>query len=127
MICQRGTVVFSETDASGHYYWAHAVRWAENAEHAVLRAAGAELVNYPRRSVTVTFDRPLWFGDEYTVHLATERLGTTSITWRWQITRDDEICATGNHTIVHIGKTGRPEPIPDDVRSALAAMERTPS
>ncbi|MBH0121927.1 hypothetical protein I0Q12_21390, partial [Rhodococcus sp. CX] len=40
----RGVVRFSETDASGRFHYTAALKWAENAEHELYRAAGVPIV-----------------------------------------------------------------------------------
>jgi acyl-CoA thioester hydrolase len=64
----------------------------------------------------------LRFEDEVEVVIRPERLGTTSITWAWQISRDGEACVDGRHTVVHVGADGRPAPLPDEVRDRLGAV-----
>ena len=80
------------------------------------------LVDYPRRRVEADFRAVLRFEDEVAVAIRPGRIGTTSITWDWQISRDTEICVDGSHTVVHVGSDGRPEPLPKEVRERLAAV-----
>jgi acyl-CoA thioester hydrolase len=64
----------------------------------------------------------LRFEDEVSVAIRPDRIGTTSITWAWEISRGDDVCVEGRHTVVHVGADGRPAPVPDDVRERLAAV-----
>jgi acyl-CoA thioester hydrolase len=77
--------------------------------------------DYPRRRVEAEYLAVLRFDDEVEVELAPERVGRTSITWAWTITRAGERCVTGRHTVVHVDAEGRPAPLPPRVRAALEA------
>jgi acyl-CoA thioester hydrolase len=76
--------------------------------------------NYPRRAVEAEYLAVLRFDDEFEVDLGVERVGTTSITYAWEIRRlDGEVCIRGRHTAVHVDADGRPAPLSPEVRSAL--------
>lgn len=115
----RGVVRFSETDASGRHHYTAPQKWAENAEHEVIRAAGGDVAAFPRRVVNATYELPLNAGDEYVVELGVGRLGTTSISYEWRVLLRGEVAVTGSHTTVHLGRDGRPAPLPPPVRSTL--------
>jgi acyl-CoA thioester hydrolase len=61
----------------------------------------------------------LRFEDEIDVELRPEHVGTTSISYAWEIRRGDEVCIRGRHTVVRVGANGRPAPLPPTVRRAL--------
>ena len=76
--------------------------------------------NYPRRAVEVEYLAVLRFEDEFEVELGIERVGTSSITYGWEIRRiDGEVCIRGRHTAVHVDADGRPAPLNEQIRSAL--------
>ena len=58
-------------------------------------------------------------GDKTSVRLWAERVGTTSITYRWEVTKDGERAIDGTHTVVRVGADGRPLALADDVRALL--------
>ena len=62
----------------------------------------------------------LRFEDEIEVELRPERVGRTSVTYAWEIRRDGQVCVRGRHTAVHVGGDGKPTPLPDRMREALA-------
>ena len=62
----------------------------------------------------------LRFEDEFELELAPERVGTSSVTYAWEIRRDGEVCIRGRHTVVHVDADGRPAPLRAETRSALA-------
>jgi acyl-CoA thioesterase FadM len=76
--------------------------------------------NYPRRAVEAEYLAVLRFDDEFEVELGVERVGTSSITYCWEIRRPNgEVCIRGRHTAVHVDPDGRPSPLSPQVRSAL--------
>ena len=118
---ERTRVAWVDTDAGGRIHFTAAFRWAELAEVGLRRKLG--LVegwgNYPRRRVEAEFLRVLVFEDEVEVRIRPERLGETSITWAFEITRDSETCVKGTLVVVHVDDEGRPAPLTVKERSAL--------
>lgn len=113
-------VEFVDTDAGGRIHHTAALRWAERAEHQLLRACGwPDLTSFPRRSLTVEFFAPLRFGDEVVLEIGATQLGRTSITYGWQATREQQVCLEGSTTCVYVGQDGRPAPLPEELRAAL--------
>lgn len=118
---ERGRVAWVDTDAGGRIHFTAAFRWAEAAETALMREAGMldEWGDYPRRKVEAEFLKVLVFEDEIETRIRVERVGTTSITYAWEIARDGEVCIRGGHTVVHVDREGRPSPLPERVLTAL--------
>lgn len=113
-------VEFVDTDAGGRIHHTAALRWAERAEHQLLRAAGwTELTCFPRRKVAVDFLAPLRFGDEVGVEIGATAVGRTSITYGWRVLRGTEVCVEGTTTCVHVGADDRPAAVPDALRAGL--------
>jgi acyl-CoA thioester hydrolase len=121
---ERARVAWIDTDASARIHFTVAFRWAEMAEVGLWRELGpmAEWSNYPRKHVEAQFHQVLVFDDEIEIALRPERIGRTSISFVWQVTRDGVLCVTGRHTCVHVDAEGRPAPLPDAVRHALAPL-----
>ena len=115
-------VAWVDTDAGGRIHFSNAFRWAEEAETALRRKLGVleGWGNYPRKRAEAEFHEVLRFEDEIAVRITPERLGTTSITWRFEITRADEVCVNGRLVVVHVDEDGRPAPLTDAERAALA-------
>jgi YbgC/YbaW family acyl-CoA thioester hydrolase len=120
---EKSRVAWIDTDAGGRIHFTAAFRWAEAAETALMRSY--ELMdnwgNYPRRAVAAEYLAVLRFDDEFEIELAVERVGTSSITYAWEIRRGAEVCIRGRHTAVHVDADGRPAPLSPRVRSALTA------
>lgn len=120
-------VEFVDTDAGGRIHHTTALRWAERAEHQLLRAVGwPELTTFPRRRVAVEFHAPLRFGDEVVVRIRTTTVGRTSITYGWSVLRGGEVCVEGSTTCVHVDADDRPSPVPDALRAALTGEAPAP-
>ncbi len=120
---ERFRVAWVDTDTGGRIHFTAAFRWAEATETSLYRRLGllrGEIADYPRRHVEAEFRRVLVFEDEVDVRLRVEHLGTTSITYRWEIAKDGEVAIEGTHTVVHVGADGLPAPLRDEVRAALA-------
>jgi acyl-CoA thioester hydrolase len=118
---ERMRVAWSDTDAGGRIHFTAALRYAEIAENGLRRQLDllADWGDYPRRHVEAEYRAVLAFEDEIEVRIRPEQLGTTSITWRWEIERAGEPCVTGRHTVVHVDGTGKPTPLPAAVREGL--------
>jgi acyl-CoA thioester hydrolase len=121
---ERLRVAWVDTDAGGRIHFTAPFRWAEAAETALRRRLGIleDWGSYPRRRVEAEYLAVLRFEDEVDVELAPERVGETSITWAWTVGRAGEMCVTGRHTVVHVDADGRPAPLPEAVRAALASL-----
>lgn len=119
---ERKRVDWIDTDAGGRIHFTNAFRWAESAESSLMQKAGVlgpEWGDFPRRHVQAEYFRVLRFMDEIDVRIRVENLGTTSITYAWELVKDGEVCVTGSHTVVHVDAEGRPEPLPERLRTAL--------
>lgn len=120
---ERLRVAWVDTDAGGRIHFSNAFRWAEQAETALRRKLGIldGWGGYPRKHAEAQFHRVLRFEDEIEVSIAPERLGTTSITWRFEITREGELCVEGRMVVVHVDDDGRPAPLTDREREVLTS------
>ncbi|AGP51785.1 hypothetical protein M271_00740 [Streptomyces rapamycinicus NRRL 5491] len=103
-----------DTDASGHYHNTAVVRFVEAAEAALIRGGG--LVGYfgaaPRVRYEVDFAAPLWFGQEVTTSIAVEKIGTSSMTFTFEVwgeatdSHPRQLAASGRYTVVHVPPRG---------------------
>jgi YbgC/YbaW family acyl-CoA thioester hydrolase len=124
---ERARVAWVDTDAGGRIHFTAAFRWAEMAETGIRRKLGLlqEWGDYPRRRVEAEFLKALVFEDEIEIDIRPERLGETSITWAFEITRDGELCVRGTLVVVHVDDVGRPAPLTAQERAALSADEQS--
>jgi acyl-CoA thioester hydrolase len=119
---ERTRVAWVDTDAGGRIHFTAVFRWAEAAETALLRSLGhlADWGDFPRRAVEAEYLAVLRFEDEIEIDLRPAHVGTTSISYEWEIRRGGELCIRGRHTVVHVDGEGRPAPLPEAMRRALS-------
>ncbi len=113
-----------DTDAGGRIHFTAVFRWVEAAETALMRRL--ELMegwgNFPRRHVEADYLKVLVFEDEVEVRLRVERIGSTSISYGWDLVKDGEPYVSGSHTVVHVDERGRPAELPDRLRARLSGQ-----
>lgn len=124
---EQTRVAWIDTDAGARIHFTAVFRWVEQAEVGLRRKLGltGDWIQYPRRRVEADYLKVLVFDDEVEIALRPERVGRTSITYVWRITRGDELCVTGRHTCVRVDEHGRPTPLPAKVRAGLTPLVAT--
>lgn len=115
---------WGDTDAAG--FWHHSTFWkfAEAAEAEMARQLGLSDLMFghsPRRTVSAEFHRPIYFDDEVTIGFSVERVGTTSATFRVEMSTGGDLAAEGTIVAVLIDDDARPRPWPADAAALLAA------
>jgi acyl-CoA thioester hydrolase len=124
----RGRVEWMDTDASGHHHNTSITRFVEAAEATLMRERG--LSEYfgisPRVRYEVSFPAKLWFGQEVTATIFLERIGTSSMTFRFEVWGEEHeknprsLAAHGRFVTVHVPRgSGQSEPWPEDWRRRL--------
>jgi len=95
----------------------------------LIEATGTDIRDLPAIGVVVesgcTFLAGASFPDTIHAGLAVERLGTTSVTYRIALFRndDDDACAVGRFVHVYVDQaTRRPVAIPDAIKTAIATL-----
>jgi YbgC/YbaW family acyl-CoA thioester hydrolase len=121
---ERVRVAWVDTDAGGRIHFTAVFRWVEAAETALMRRLGLMegWDNFPRRHVEADYLKVLVFEDEVEVRLRVERVGSTSITYRWDLVKDAEPYVSGSHTVVHVDEGGRPAELPEHLRARLSGQ-----
>jgi YbgC/YbaW family acyl-CoA thioester hydrolase len=107
----RRRVQYKDTDASGIAHFSCFFVYAEEAEHAMWRAAGLSVepqettIGWPRVSASFDFLRPLRFEDEIEVRI--RLVERTAKTFRYQsvIVGNGEVAAIGSSTSICVRKT----------------------
>lgn len=119
-------VAFGDTDASGWMHFPNIFRYVEAAEHAFLRSRGVLVFDraqggWPRVNVSCDFKKPLLSGDRVEVQIGLTRLGTSSVTWQFEVYNTaGEIAAAGSMTNVRVDHQGHPREISPAERAALS-------
>jgi acyl-CoA thioester hydrolase len=115
-------IEFVDTDASGRYHYATAMRLFEVAEAELLDQLGLLEEIYtsmPRARVEFDYRRVLRFRDEVESTVFVEALGNTSITFGFRLTSGGELCVDGRLVAVFVDEEGKPRPWSDDLRARL--------
>lgn len=100
-------------------------RFVELAEHEFLKSRGILVFDraqggWPRVKVSCEYKRPLLTGDTIVVELAVTNIGTSSLSWNFEIlTAKNDLAAFGSITTVRVDHEGRPLPITSAERAAL--------
>jgi YbgC/YbaW family acyl-CoA thioester hydrolase len=119
---ERFRVGWVDTDASGRIHHTAAFRWVEATEVALFRTLGlldAGVGRWPRRHVEAEYTQALAFDDVVEVCLNVASVGTSSVTFEWQITRDRESAVEGRHTAVQVDDDGQPLALSTEIRNVL--------
>lgn len=124
-------VEFRDTDAAGIMHFSAFFTYMEESEHDFWRALGlsvmmpyeGETLSWPRVNATCDFSGALRFEDEFEVSVSVERLGTKSLTYGFEFTRESRSLARGRMTVVccRISAGGPPVSveIPGPIRESL--------
>src|SRR5688572_4209810 len=106
----RRRVQFSETDVAGLVHFSNFFRYFEDAEHALWREAGLSIhpeqspIGWPRLAASCEFHRPLKFEQEFDITVVISELGTRTISYEGEITRNGERIATAAWKIACVSR-----------------------
>jgi acyl-CoA thioester hydrolase len=123
-------VEFGDTDMAGIMHFGNFFRFMEVAETDFLRARGLTVAwiengvkyGFPRVSAACDYRAPARFGDVLTIAVAIEKVGTKSVSFRFEFTRDGTTLATGRITSVYCRQKGdgmESLPIPQEIRERI--------
>ncbi len=121
----RQRVAWIDTDTSGRIHYTAAMRYFEQAEHALMREIRGELteeprLNLPRVHVEADYKTALRFEDEVDCSVQVAAVGRSSITYEYRVlTLDGVEAVTGRIVAVAIGDDGRPSEISAGWKRAL--------
>ena len=125
-------VEFGDTDMAGIMHFSNYFRFMEAAETSYLHARGLSVSwgadgvkwGFPRVSVSCDYQKPARFEDVLTIAVTVEKVGTKSVTYRFEFTNQNGVpLAVGRITSVYCRQTGSHSmesvEIPSDLRSKL--------
>ena len=119
----RRRVEWADTDAAGHHHNTAVVRWLEEAEtvlHERLGIVEQTFGRTPRVRMEIDFTERLYFRDIVVIRLAVAAVGRTSLTYSFEVARDETVAARGRLVIVNAAAGQGAEPWSDELRRALA-------
>lgn len=125
-------VAFAETDMAGIVHFANFYRYMEDAEHALYRSVGRSIMEpqpdgtvlgWPRVAASCSFKAPAFYDDLIEIRIAVERVGTKSLTMRFDFFRGDTLLANGTmKTVCCVFRPGQPMesiPIPPEFTAVI--------
>ncbi|EMB13356.1 acyl-CoA thioesterase [Rhodopirellula europaea] len=129
-------VEFRDTDAAGIVHFSAFFPMMEAAEHEFLRSVGIpvmphheseERLTWPRVAASCDFHGPARFEDILQIDLHVDRIGRSSISYRFELTCEGRRIATGKITAVCCdlkagGKLVKTN-VPDDLRQRLSGPQ----
>ena len=122
---QVGEIAFGDTDASGWMHFPNIFKYVEAAEHAFLRSLGILVFDraqggWPRVKVSCDYKRPFKCADRFEVLLSISRIGTSSVTWDFEVLNTaGDTAAFGTMTNVRVDHEGKPKLISEEEREKL--------
>lgn len=123
-------VIFKYCDPAGIVFYPRYFEMINDATEAFFdQALGCpwevlhETGNIPTVEITAQFTAPSRHGDELVIAIETTKVGRTSLGLSFHATCGAETRFRAQSTIVHVAKTGRPEPWPEPLRTALTAFD----
>lgn len=132
----RRRVQYRDTDASGIVHFSAFFCYAEEAEHAMWRAAGLSVepgettIGWPRVSASFDFFRALRFEDEVDVHIRVTARTAKTFTYQARLFCRGELVAAGTTTSICVRKVaGEPlkaMDIPEDIASRFEVLAAEP-
>ena len=120
-------VRYRDLDPQGHVNNAVYVTYLETARVdfvADVLEIAAEDVPFVIANIEISYERSMTTAADPTVALWIASLGDSSCTMEYEIRVDGTVAATAETTMVHVDpETGRPSPLPDDVRARMQPFE----
>jgi YbgC/YbaW family acyl-CoA thioester hydrolase len=134
----RDRIRWADSDPMGIVFYGAYLRLIGATESEMFRACGLPIdvvrlqreLWLPRKALHLEFHSAAALEEEVVVRAWFERIGTTSITMRFEFHRasDDAHRASGSLTVVHVERESmRPRPLPDDLKASLARFAATPT
>ena len=124
-------VRYNETDAQGHVHHTTYINYFELARVEMLRAAGYSYRKLEDdgmmlvvTEVNCQFFLPARYDDLLNVKTVVVRARGVRIRHEYEITRDDELVATGWTVVAAIGKDGKVKRLPPWLRMAREALDK---
>lgn len=129
----RRRVHFYELDSAGIVHFSTYLRYVEEAEHAMWRAAGLSIappgsdIGFPRVNVSCEYLRPLHFEDEFDIHIRVAALTEKSIRYACVLMKGDVTVANITMTVLCVqtrpGERMRATAIPPAIAARFAVHE----
>lgn len=119
-------VAFPDTDASGRIHFTAMLRYFESAEIEFLRSMGYQYsdapdTGFPRVRVECEYRSAVGFDDLLDIEVSVKRVGTSSYTLEFAAIKKGRVAANGSIVVVCVGRPGKAQAIPENLRKSLTA------
>ena len=104
-------VSFSDTDAAGVVHFSRILCYVEEAEHALLESLEIPLFGnggWPRVDVQCSYTAPIMPSKTVEVIISPEQLGGSSVIWKFEVSSEGQVCASGSMKTVRVNAEGKP-------------------
>lgn len=115
---------YADTDQMGYIYFARHLVYADEAITMSLRESGLDVGEMERQGVYMavaaaeaSYESPLRYGESCEVEVEVERVGTTSVTFRFKVYGDGDLKSTGKIVYVFVDREGRKVAVPPGLKS----------
>jgi len=123
-------VYYEDTDAAGLVYYANYLKFAERARTEMLRRLGIEQerlraetgLAFVVRRCTVDYLLPARLDDDLVIATRLARLGGAALELEQDVQRDDEALVRLTVSIAALGRNGRPQRLPSQLRTAILSL-----
>lgn len=126
LIEYQGSVTFADTDVAGVAHFSTILRYAEEAEHALLEKMRIPVISheggFPKVRVECDYTAPMRFGDAFSVKLHLVQISNKSLRWGFVITVSNVCCASGELVTVLVNSEGKSVEIPQQWREKLETL-----
>ncbi len=124
-------VEFRDTDMAGIVHFSVFFAYMEEAEHALLKAAGMNVfvesdgdhISWPRVAAKCNYRNAVRFEDELEIEVVISRIGAKSVTYQHRILKNEQLVADGEVTAVCCkifpGQPPESTPIPNALLAKL--------
>ncbi|MDZ7821360.1 MAG: thioesterase family protein [Candidatus Marinimicrobia bacterium] len=120
-----------ELDSFGHVNNGTFAKYLEKARGDYLREAGMRFDDFHRwgkfpviAHVSIDYKAPAFFDEALHILAKAGRVGTSSITLKYRIEKDDgTLCAEAETVMVFVDPRGEPVPMPEPMRTAFSAKK----
>jgi len=125
-------VRYAETDQMGVVYYANHLVWFEMARTELFRSMGIEYsrletereIFLPVAEAYCRYRFPLRYDDEVAVRVKIKEIGTIRLSFEYEILKNGKAAATGYTNHAFVDRSGRPVPVPVDIREAMDRLRR---
>lgn len=116
---------YADTDQMGYIYFARHLVYADEAVTISLREAGLDVGEMERRGLYMavvaaeaSYESPLRYGESCEVEVQVERVGNTSVSFRFKLFGDGQPKSSGKIVYVFVDKEGKKVPVPPQLKAA---------